>query len=51
MVVRSPPFQVCEQVWGLLGRGPRTASERGNSLSDRQIHPFNKGSIEPSREA
>jgi len=51
MIVRAPPLQMGEQVWGLLRRGPGTTSQRGYSMADGQIHPFDKGGVEPSREA
>jgi hypothetical protein len=41
MIIRSPPFQVSYQVWRLLRRRPGTASQRGYSMSDGQIHPLN----------
>ena len=51
MVIDSPPFQVGQEVWGLLSRGPGSTSQRGYSMTDSQIHPFDKGRVEPSREA
>ena len=51
MIVRAPPLQMSEQVWGLLRRCPGTTSQRGYCMADRQIHPFDKGGVEPSREA
>ena len=51
MVVRAPPLEVGQQLWGLLGRGPRTTSQRGYPMADRQIHPFNKSGIQPPRKA
>ncbi len=51
MVVRSPPFQVGEQLWGLLSRGPSSTRQCCHSMSDRQIHPFNESRVQPTREA
>ena len=51
MVVGAPPFQVSEQVRGLLSRGPGATSQRGYSMSDGQIHPLNEGGVQSSREA
>ena len=48
MVVASPPFQVNKQLWGLLGRRPAPTSQRSHAMTDRQIHPFNKGGVESS---
>ena len=51
MIVRSPPLQMAQQLWRLLGRGPGTTSQRGYCMSDGQIHPFNERCVQPSREA
>jgi hypothetical protein len=51
MIVGAPPLQMGEQVWSLLSRRPGATSQRGYSVSDRQIHPLNTGSVQPSREA
>ena len=50
MIIRSPPLQVSEQVWGLLRRGPGTTGQRGYAMTDGQIYPLNESGIEPSRE-
>jgi hypothetical protein len=50
MRVGSPPLEIGEQVWRLLGRGPGATSQRGYSVSDGQIHPLNKGRVQSSRE-
>jgi hypothetical protein len=47
MIGGSPPFQVSQEVSGLLGSGPDTARQSRYSMTDRQIHPFNKSSVEP----
>ncbi|HLX57676.1 MAG TPA: hypothetical protein VKR83_11680 [Ktedonobacteraceae bacterium] len=41
MVVHAPPLEVSEQLWGLLGRGPRATSQRGYPMADGQIHSLN----------
>jgi hypothetical protein len=51
MRVGTPPLQVCQQVWGLLRRRPGAACQRGSAMANREIDPFNTGSVEPSREA
>ena len=51
VIIGSPPLEMGEQVWGLLGSGPGTACQRCNPMTDGQVHPFNKGSIQPSRKA
>ena len=50
MVVRSPPFQVGQQVCGLLSSGPGTASQRCHAMAHGQIHPFNERRVQPPRE-
>ena len=39
MIIRSPPFQVSQQLWRLLSRSPGAACERCYAMSDGQIHP------------
>ena len=51
MVIGSPPFQVGQEVRGRLRRGPGATRQRGYSMTDRQWSPFDKGRVEPSREA
>ena len=51
MIVRSPPLQMAQQLWRLLGRGPGTTSQRGYCMSDGQWSPFNERCVQPSREA
>ena len=51
MIVGSPPLQMGQQVWGLLGRRPGATSQRGHPVSDGQIHPLDKSGVQPSREA
>ena len=48
MVVGPPPLQLGEQVWRLLSSRPGATSQRGYSMSDRQIDSFNKSGIEPA---
>ena len=49
MVVGSPPFQVGEQAWRLLCRGPGATRQRCHRVSDRQIPAFNKSRVQPPR--
>ncbi len=51
MIVRPPPLEMSKQLWSLLGSGPGTSCERCHAMTDGQVYPFNKGSIQPSREA
>jgi len=51
MVIGAPPFQIGQQLWGLLCGGPGATSQRHYFMADGQIHPFDKGGVEPSREA
>jgi hypothetical protein len=51
MIVGPPPFQMGQQLWGLLSRRARAACERLHAMSDRQIHPFNERRVQPPREA
>ena len=51
VVIGSPPFQVCKQMWGLLSRRPGAACERCHAMSDSQIHPLNESRVQPPREA
>ena len=51
MVVGSPPFQMGQQLWSLLGRGPGAACQSRHAMADRQIHPLNESCVQPSREA
>jgi len=48
MVVGAPPLQMGQQGWRLLSRRPAPTSQRSYSVSDGQIHPLNKGGVEPS---
>ncbi len=51
MIIGAPPFQVGQQVWGLLGRGPGTARQSCHAMTDRQIHPLDTSGIQSPREA
>ena len=48
MVGRSPPFQMGQQLWGLLGRGPRATGQRCYPMTDSQIHSLDKSGIQSS---
>ena len=51
MIVGSPPFQVSQELWGLLGCSPRATCQRCHAMADGQVHPFNKSGVQPPREA
>ncbi len=51
MIVSSPPVQVGQELWSLLGRGPGSTRQRRYSMTDGQIDPLDKSSVQPSREA
>ena len=51
MIGSSPPFQMRQQPWGRLRRGPGAAGQRCHAMADGQIHPLNKSGVQPSREA
>jgi hypothetical protein len=46
MVIRSPPLEMDEQLWGLLSSGPGPAGQRCHSMADGQIQAFDKSSVE-----
>ena len=51
MIISSPPFQVNQELWGLLGCGPGATCQRSHPMTDREICPFNKSGVESSRQA
>jgi len=51
MIVRAPPLEMSQQVWGLLSRRPGATRERRYSMADGQIDPLNESRVELSREA
>src|SRR5512133_412448 len=51
MIVSSPPLQMGQQLWSLLGSGPGSTRQRSYPMADGQIDPFNEGGVQPSREA
>jgi hypothetical protein len=51
MIICSPPFQVGQQLWGELRRGLSPTCQRCHAMTDREIHPLDKRSVESSREA
>jgi hypothetical protein len=48
MIVGSPPFQMGEQLWSLLGGGPCTTSQCRDSMAESQIHPLNERRVQVS---
>ncbi len=51
MIVGSPPFQVGQEVRGLLGRSPGTTRQSCHTMSDGQVYSLNEGGVQPSRKA
>src|SRR5437588_545799 len=51
MIISSPPFQVCQQLWSRLRRGPRASCQRCHPMSDGQWSPLDKSGVQPPREA
>ena len=51
VIVRAPPLQMGEQLWGLLRCGPGTKGQRSYSMADGQIHPLNESHVQSPREA
>ena len=50
MIVSAPPFEMSQQVRGLLRSGPGTSCERCHAMTDGQIHPLAESGVQPSRE-
>jgi hypothetical protein len=50
MVVRAPPLQMSQQVWGLLKSGPGPSCESCHAMADGEIHALNESGVESSRE-
>jgi hypothetical protein len=48
MIVCSPPLKLRQQVWGLLGGGPRATGERCYPMPDRQIYSLNERGVQPT---
>ena len=48
MIVRAPPLQMGQEVWGLLRSGPGPSCERCHPMTDGQIHPRNESGVESS---
>ena len=46
----SPPFQMRQQLWGWLRRGPRATCQGCSPMTDSEIHPLDKSSVQSSRE-
>jgi hypothetical protein len=51
VVIGSPPFEVGQEMWGLLRSGPGTASKGCHAMADGQWSPLKKGRVQPTREA
>jgi hypothetical protein len=50
MGVGSPPLQMGQQLWSLLGSGPSTSCKRCHPITDSQIHPLDESGVHPSGE-
>ncbi len=50
MILGSPAFQVGQQLWGGLRRGPCAACQRCHPLADGQIHSLDTSGVESTRE-
>jgi hypothetical protein len=51
VIIGSPPLEMGQKLWSLLRSGPGATCQSRYSVTDRQIHPFNKSRVEPSRMA
>lgn len=51
MIVRAPPLEMSQELWGLLSCSPGATCQSCHPMSNGQIHPLNKSSVQPSREA
>jgi hypothetical protein len=51
VIIASPPLKVGQKLWSLLGSRPGATCQRGYCMSNGQIHPLDKGGVQPSREA
>jgi hypothetical protein len=51
VIVASPPLHMGLQVWRLLSCRPGATRQRGYSMPDGQIYPFNERRVQPPREA
>ena len=51
MIVCSPPLEMSQELWGLLGSGPGATRQRCHAMTDAQIHPLDESGIQSSREA
>src|SRR5215467_5550732 len=50
MIVGSPPLEMSQQLWRLLGRSPSAACQSCYSMSDSEIHSLDESGIESTRE-
>ena len=50
MIIGSLPFQVGQQLWGGLRRGPGAACQRCHPMAEGQIHSLDKSGVELTRE-
>ena len=50
MIIGLTPFQVGQQLWGGLRRGPGVTRQRCHLMTDSQIHSLDKSGVESTRE-
>jgi hypothetical protein len=50
VIVRSPPLQMGEQLWGRLRCRPGASCQSSHPMAHGQIHPLNKCRVQPPRE-
>ncbi len=48
MIGSAPPLQLSQELWGLLGRGPRATRQRSYPMADGQIDPLDESGVESS---
>lgn len=51
MILRSPPLEMGQELWGLVGRSPGAASESCHPMPNGQIYSLNTSGVQPPGEA
>ena len=51
VIVRPPPFEMHQELWRELRCRPTAADQSGNTLSQGQVHAFDKRRIQPPAQA
>ena len=49
MIVRAPPFDMQEQMFGVLSQRPGLAHQGSNTSADGQIDPLNESGLNEGR--